>query len=277
MKGIWEKTAEQISEVYQEIRRQKPLIHMIPNTVSAALCADGLSALGARPLMAVAAEEMAEITEQADISVVNLGQLNQEKLKAAEQVFTCAEEIGRPVVLDPVGCGASQFRLLAVQKLLAMNWKGIVKGNRSELYSIQQNQLTKEGIDTVAKRQLLSKVPAGRVYLATGQVDCLFWEDRNQELLRPYETRGKIRYNIVGTGCLSGAVAGACCSVVNSPKQEEGILLAAAASSFGMAFALEQAGKESGYGSAKAALLDGLCRLSENEFQEWLRIREDRK
>ena len=92
MKGIWEKTAEQISEVYQEIRRQKPLIHMIPNTVSAALCADGLSALGARPLMAVAAEEMAEITGQADISVVNLGQLNQEKLKAAEQVFTCAEE-----------------------------------------------------------------------------------------------------------------------------------------------------------------------------------------
>ena len=48
MKGIWEKTAEQISEVYQEIRRQKPLIHMIPNTVSAALCADGLSALGDR-------------------------------------------------------------------------------------------------------------------------------------------------------------------------------------------------------------------------------------
>ena len=79
MKDVWDGTAKQIVQVFQKIKEQKPLIHMIPNAVSAALCADGLSALGARPLMAVAVEEMAEITQQADVSVVNLGQLTHEK------------------------------------------------------------------------------------------------------------------------------------------------------------------------------------------------------
>ena len=98
---------EQIAAVFQNIRQEKYLIHMIPNTVSASLCADGLAALGARPLMAVAPEEMEEIAAQADSCVVNLGQLNQEKTAAAETVLSFAAKEGKPIVVDPVGCGLS--------------------------------------------------------------------------------------------------------------------------------------------------------------------------
>lgn len=270
MKDTWERTAEQLAQVFREIKRQKPLIHMIPNTVSATLCADGLSALGARPLMAVDAREMQEITAQSDASVVNLGQLSQEKIESAEQVFRYAAEFGKPLVLDPVGCGASSFRLEAVQKFLALPWNGIIKGNRSELYSIQQNQLTKEGIDSIQRRELSVQIPKGRVYFVTGQTDYILWNGRKQELLRPCEVRERNPYNMVGSGCLAGAVTGACCSVVNRQDQQEGFLLAVAAASFGMAFALEQAARAGGYGTAKTALLDGLSYLADHDFQEWL-------
>ena len=96
MNGAREQTAAQIAQVFRDIRERKPLVHMLPNTVSAALCADGLSALGARPLMAVDVRELREITEQSDASVVNLGQLNQEKTEAAGQLLRCAAEFGKP-------------------------------------------------------------------------------------------------------------------------------------------------------------------------------------
>ncbi len=198
---------EQIAEIFVRIRARNYLVHMIPNTVSAALCADGLAALGARPLMAVATEEMPEIVSQADGCVINLGQLTKEKQKAAKLALMQGTETGRPLVLDPVGCGASQFRMQAVQELLELSWQGILKGNRSELYSIQQRKLTREGIDSLEERSLVRQIPPGRVYLVTGKTDEILWEGETIQI--PH--RAVSRWNIVGAGCLAGAVTGACC------------------------------------------------------------------
>lgn len=262
---------EQIAEVFRAIRRDRPLIHMIPNNVSAALCADGLSALGARPLMAVAVQEMTEITRQADGSVINLGQPDLDKWKAARLVLTEASRLKKPLVLDPVGCGASEFRLKSVQELLSLPWQGIIKGNCSEIYSIQQNQLTREGIDAVTEREISENLPKGRVYLVTGRTDLVLWEKKSMRLSceREHHPEKGSRYNIVGAGCLAGAVAGACYSVVQAE-------VAAVAASLGMAFSLEKAAQTSGYGASKTTLLDALCRLSEKEFEHWLGQRIDK-
>lgn len=290
IKQRWEIKPQQIATVFTKIATCRPLIHMIPNTVSAALCADGLSALGARSLMAVAAQEMAEISAQADASVINLGQLDQNKIEAARQVLIHISKSGKPLVLDPVGCGASLFRLQAVQEFLALPWKGLVKGNHSEIYSIQQNQLTREGIDAVQKRQMSVNIPKGNVYLVTGEPDCILWKNGKAKLYHGTENR----YNIVGSGCLAGAVAGACSSILckldraylsaepkirTKDKQEEekveAYVLSALAASLGMAFALEQAAQASGYGMAKVSLLDGLSRLAGEEFYQWLEQRKN--
>ncbi len=275
---------EEIAGIFQEIRRKRPLIHMLPNAVSASLCADGLSALGARPLMAVAACEMAEITQQADASVINLGQPDLEKLRAAEAVVKEAAGSAKPLVLDPVGCGASRFRLESVQRILNMPWQGIVKGNRSELYSIQQNCLTKEGVDAIADWELSEQVPAGRVYLATGEQDLILWEQKSLKIPHKEEhcPGKKSRYNIVGSGCLTGAVAGACYAAALSLQPDMRAICdeevhaqmrvkAVLAASLGMAFSLRRADKASGYGMAKTALLDGLCLLAREEFEDWIR------
>lgn len=283
MNSKWEIAPEEIAGIFQEIRKSRPLIHMMPNAVSASLCADGLSALGARPLMAVTAQEIIEITRQADASVINLGQPDSEKLRAAELVIEEAARSVKPLVLDPVGCGASRFRLESVQKLLKMPWQGIVKGNRSEIYSIQQNCLTREGVDAIVEREVLEQVPADRVYLVTGKEDLILWAGKRMEISHSKGNclKKTSRYNIVGNGCLIGAITGACYSIISQKEKEEIIysgkgivsqgVKAALAASLGMAFALEKADMASGYGMAKTALLDGICLLAEEEFTDWIR------
>ncbi len=255
---------EEIQEIFRKIREEQPVIHMIPNGVSASLCADGLSALGARPLMAVAPEEMEEIVAQADGVVVNLGQLTLEKGEAAKLALTSAEREKKPVVLDPVGCGASGFRLKTVQELLEIPWKGIIKGNKSEIYSIQQETLTREGIDALKERKLTSKVPMNRTLLVSGEAERILWPGGMKEL----EKKKERRHNIVGTGCLLGAVAGACHSV--EPKPER----AAYAAAEGMRYVLEQSERAKGYGQAKVLLLDALEVLGESVFLDWMKGRD---
>lgn len=298
MNSQWEMTPGQISGIFQEIKKSRLLVHMIPNAVSAALCADGLAALGARPLMAVEAREMPEITQQAAACVINLGQPYDRKLEAAGIVLREAAKHRKPLVLDPVGCGASQFRLQSVQKLLSLPWQGIVKGNRSEIYSIQQGFVTGEGVDAVAEHELCGQIPADRVYLATGVADTVLWRDERLQLsygrkISRYNIEGNSlqqemsRYNIVGSGCLLGAVAGACYGIVSRKAehtaaglQEEQYgrrdmiklgVTAAVAASLGMAFSLEKAAQASGYGRAKGKLLDALCQLDGQEFRGWLK------
>lgn len=252
---------EGIQEIFQKIREKQPLIHMIPNAVSATLCADGLSALGARPLMAVAPQEMQEIVKQADGIVINLGQPTPEKREAARLVLETVVQEEKPVVLDPVGCGASVFRLKMVQELLEIPWKGIIKGNQSEVYSIQQNLLTQEGIDSREDRTLSAMTKEGRVLLVSGVADRILWKGGSKTL----QKKEQRVYNIVGTGCLLGAITGACYSITKEPKQ------AAEAAALGMAYALEQADRAIGYGQAKIVLLDALTQLEETGFLNWMR------
>lgn len=297
MKLGWGIAPRQISGIFQEIKKSRPLIHMIPNSVSAALCADGLAAMGARPLMAVAVREMTEITKQADACVINLGQPYAGKLEAAGIVLQEAAKHKKPLVLDPVGCGASHYRLQSAQKLLSLPWRGIVKGNRSEIYSIQQGCVTEEGVDAVAEHELCGQISADRVYLVTGKADVVLWGDKNLQLSYGRErSRYSIegnglqqktnRYNIVGSGCLLGAVAGACysivskmgCQIADSPQEAQPgqrelpkpEVMAAVAASLGMAFSLEKAAQAPGYGTAKIYMLDALCRLAGEEFAHWL-------
>lgn len=255
---------EEIQEIFRKIREKQPLIHMIPNTVSAALCADGLSALGARPLMAVAPEEMQEIVAQADGVVINLGQLNMEKIEAVSVALKAVVEEKKPVVLDPVGCGASKFRLHTIKEFLEIPWTGIVKGNQSEIYSIQQSVLTREGIDARQERNLSETVSKNRLFLVSGETDRILWKGKSEPLWKK-ESR---KYNIVGTGCLLGAVVGACYSVKANPQR------AAQAAAIGVMYALEQVDTAEGYGQAKVALLNALERLETQEFLDWMKGKE---
>ena len=109
------KTAE---ELWQAVRQASPMVHAVSNVVTANDCANLLLAVGARPIMAQAPAEAAEITAACRATVLNLGTPNDEKFAACRAAGQEANRLGHPVVLDPVGVGASAYRRRETQALL---------------------------------------------------------------------------------------------------------------------------------------------------------------
>lgn len=253
-------TRETLCQIPERIREKKPLVHMIPNAVTAALCTDGLSALGARPLMAKAPQEMEEIVSYADAVVVNMGQLDSEKQEAAAIALDAAAQRGVPVVWDPVGAGASRYRKGACLELLQKKWMGIVKGNRSEIATLQSKLLPHHGIDSIGEVVVEYQTDDERVWAVSGAEDIVF--DAQQKWAFSHKKSKKLR--LTGTGCLTGAVMGACYAVEKNP-------LAAAMAAFAMmAYAGEKAGRYDGYGSQKMAVLDALTEIRAENLRNFI-------
>lgn len=178
-----------IKNEVQKIRDLKPRIHMIPNIVTATLCADALSAVGARPIMAMYAEELEDVIQQADGFVANLGQPNEDKIKSVHRGIIAANERDIPIVIDPVGCCATEFRKRFVKDILRYDFTGIIKGNYAEISSILNGESIKTGVDSQLQAEDFDKLLNNyiqksrediedndnnkdkRVYIATGETD----------------------------------------------------------------------------------------------------------
>ncbi len=175
-----------IKDEVQKIRDLKPRIHMIPNIVTATLCADALSAVGARPIMAMYAEELEDVIQQADGFVANLGQPDEDKIKSVHRGIIAANERGIPIVVDPVGCCATEFRKRFVKDILRYDFTGIIKGNYAEISSILNGESIKTGVDSQLQAEDFDRLLNNyiqkcredndnnkdkRVYIATGETD----------------------------------------------------------------------------------------------------------
>lgn len=288
-----EQIVEEMLSCLLAVQRIHPLVHMIPNYVTAALCADGISAIGGRPLMAQAAEEVEEITGSACGLAVNLGQPSNEKYKACARGFETAGEKGIPAVLDPVGAGASGYRRDAAARLFSIPWSGVLKGNSSEIHTVLTGSLAYTGVDSVgefsheAEAEILlsqmEKQNRRMVIAETGFVDKILWRDEESGkgkclLLRHRVERPVI---LVGSGCLTGAVMGAVLAAAWKEKnhflRETEIALSAAAAVSIISFCgeytytggMEEVSRR-GYGTYKTALLDSLSRFQGEAYRNYL-------
>ncbi|MCI8510922.1 MAG: hypothetical protein HFE83_02865 [Lachnospiraceae bacterium] len=303
-----EKRAETILAMLGAVRRERPLVHMIPNQVTAAFCADAIGAVGGRPLMAQAPEEMEEITGQAFGLAVNMGQPGREKEQACRLAMETAAGNGLYTVFDPVGAGASSYRLAMAKRLLAIPWAGVVKGNGAELHALFDGALSHTGVDSQGQYEnekaagifLKHVADAGRTLAAaeTGETDRIFWFDRGSRRMRRLLLEGKARreQTIVGTGCVAGAILGAILAAMRAEgqrgkdggglgpqtdrtalPQEEQFALAAAGAVSLVSFCGERGPGKTGYGSGKTAFLDRLSRPDETAYRRYLEthIREE--
>lgn len=121
-----------VSAPLAAIRAQHPLLHCISNIVSANDCANLALAIGASPIMAQAPQEMADIASLASAVVLNTGTPDEAKFAAARTAGATANRRSIPVVLDPVGVGASPWRLANIQSLLQQVQPAIVRVNAGE-------------------------------------------------------------------------------------------------------------------------------------------------
>lgn len=130
------------------LHTQHPLVHCIANQVTANDCANLALAVGASPIMANAPEEIADITAASRATVINTGTPDGEKFRACLGWGQAAAASGQPIVLDPVGVGASRWRLQRVQDLLRSFTPTILRVNLAEALALLQQAGEERGVDS---------------------------------------------------------------------------------------------------------------------------------
>lgn len=250
------------------VRRRAPLVHAITNFVSAPLTANALLAVGAAPVMAHAAEEVEEMADRADALVLNLGTPSPSTLEAMRIASHRAATRGIPVVLDPVGAGATAFRTRAARSLIAESRPRAIRGNASEILALADAGGTR-GVDAQNKVEEACAVAhglAGRGIAAvavTGAVD--FVTDGRREIR--VGNGHPLLARVTGTGCVATALVAAFLAV------EADALLAAAAALSCLGVAGEQAAQKAhGPGTFAAFLLDALHGLGPEEIASRARL-----
>lgn len=249
------------------IGSRHPLIHCISNLVTANDCANLALAIGASPMMAQAPEEMAEITAISDATVLNTGTPSAEKFRACLICGREAQKTGRPVVLDPVGVGASAWRLDQTGALLAAVSPAILRVNLGEARALLRLKGREHGVDSLsdageAERRGCAAALArryGAAVLLSGPEDVV---SDGETTLTVAGGSGRMA-RITGTGCMLSVLCGAFAAV-----EPSGLVAAVLASVFWKLCsrkAEDQAGRL-GTGSFRTALLDAASTMMVSEF-----------
>jgi hydroxyethylthiazole kinase len=257
-------------ESLRAIRERKPLVHQITNYVVMNETANATLALGALPVMAHAPQEVEEMVGLAGALVLNIGTLSDHWIEAMLTAGRAASDRGTPVVLDPVGAGATEYRTDTAKRILDTVEVTIVRGNAGEIATLLGVEAEVRGVESIAAggepAQLAREAARalGSVVSVTGPVDHVSDGERVLAVSNGHELLGTVS----GTGCMSTAITG-CFAAVRSAEPLE--VAAEALAAFGVAG--EHAAQEAkGPGSFHVALYDALYGLDPEELDARARI-----
>lgn len=261
---------EQICTALQAVRSERPLVHCITNYVTVNDVANILLALGASPIMADDEAEVAEITSMASALVLNIGTLNARTIPAMIQAGQCANQKGIPVILDPVGAGASTLRRETTKRILAEVNVSIVRGNLSEIAFVAGLNSAVKGVDVGEEQheaQEVAKLAAQKIQgiaAITGAVDVISDGSRLVCLQNGHPMLARV----TGTGCMSTALVAAYAAQTDALTAAVGGIL-----SMGIAGELAyQATGAIGTGRFHLALIDAISRLDKDTLRERARL-----
>jgi hydroxyethylthiazole kinase len=263
--------ADKIWADIQRIRAEAPLVHNITNYVVMNTTANALLAIGASPVMAHAEEEVAEMTAIARSLVINIGTLSTPWIAAMFKAGDAARRNARPMILDPVGAGATTFRTDTARKLLGGLSPAIVRGNASEIRALADDERSTRGVDSAHEPEDAAKAADalskryGCVAVTSGAVDLI---SSGGMVSRVFNGHPMMR-KVTGMGCTASALAGAFAAV--NPSARDAAVNAMAV----MGIAGELAAEHSrGPGTFFVQFLDALCLLNESDIRERLKVRE---
>ena len=209
-------TAQELWQDVLAVRAQAPFVHSITNWVVINFNANVLLAMGASPVMAHACEEVADMANIAQALVLNIGTLTADKVQAMLLAQKQAHSRAIPVVLDPVGAGATPYRNQALSEIIQSGPPGIIRGNGSEIMSVAGLSVTTKGVDSVmASDQSLDAALAlakriEGVVCVSGETDYIIDAHGQVALLR----NGDVwMTKVTGVGCSATALIGAFAAV----------------------------------------------------------------
>ena len=261
--------AEKIWADVEKIRIRAPLIHNITNYVVMNSTANALLALGASPVMAHAVEEVAQMVQIAGALVLNVGTLSLPWVQGMHKAALRAKELHKPVVLDPVGAGATPYRTTVLQDLIASAVPDIIRGNASEIRALVVSGATTKGVDSTAgaeeavgAAQALARTHSCTVCVS-GPVDYIV---SGEEMCRVYNG-DPLMPRVTGLGCTASALCGAFAAVNPSPRAAAFHAMAI------MGIAGEIAAEQAhGPGSLQMHFIDALYNLTLEQLADKLRV-----
>ena len=260
---------DSLREDLAALRERRPLVHNITNYVVMNLTANSLLAVGASPIMAHAEEELPELMGIASALVLNIGTLSAPWIRSMECAAAEARRRGVPIVLDPVGAGASRLRTETALVLLRTA-PAILRGNASEILALAGETRATRGVDSAhgsedaaaAARALARE--HGCCVVVSGEVD--FVTDGSEDLLLC--GGDPIMPRVTGMGCTATAIVGAFAGICPTPFR------AAVAGMATMKVAGGQAAARAhGPGSFVPHFLDALYQLSPEQLAAEARCR----
>ena len=256
------------------VRVNAPLVHSITNFVVMNFNANVLLALGASPVMAHAREEVADMANIAGALVLNIGTLEPDWIAAMKIAHTRAHARGIPVVLDPVGAGATPYRNQALSELIANASPSIIRGNASEIMSVAGLATATRGVDSsvgsnqaLDSAQILAQKINGVVCVSGATDYVLDAQGRAAHLSNGHVWMTKV----TGVGCSASAMIGAFAAVQSDLWRAT--LAAMAYLGVVGEVAYEQA-QNNGVGTYQMRLLDGLQLLDEATFVQRLKLND---
>lgn len=250
----------------EQVRKKKPVIHTITNYVTANDVANMLLASGAKPVMANAPEEAEEITAGCDGLCLNMGTPNRVVFEAMKLAGEKAASLGHPIVLDPVGIGASSFRRNAWKDFSEAFQVSAVRGNVSEIRRLLENRSGERGVDaspgdslqgdiTVQAdfaRKAAKKLQA--IVAISGEVDLI---SDGERCCCVENGRGEMS-SVTGTGCQLSGLCAAFLAAVPFEQRYEAMVAAVAAMGVCGEIGWERMGEHPGNASFRNAMIDAM-------------------
>jgi hydroxyethylthiazole kinase len=255
---------EPVSRWMERVRQERPLVHSITNLVVMQIAANTLLAAGASPVMAHALPEVDDMVRIAGALVLNIGTLDPSWVESMKRAATAATRRGLPVVLDPVGAGATAYRTEVAGDLLSLARPAVLRGNAGEIGVLARGFGSVRGVDrgdaviTPDEARDLAR-RTGSIVAATGPVDLLTDGERVAHI-----ANGDAWLELVtGTGCSLSGLVGAFLAVAGPGADRSRQLEATVAALVYFEVAAEHARLEAqGPGSFHVALMDQLATVS---------------
>jgi hydroxyethylthiazole kinase len=259
---------QEAAKLINNVKEKSPLVHCITNFVTINDCANILLAFGASPAMCDAEDETYNFVKKSDSLYINLGTYIKEHKTSSIQAVRGAKESGKPIVVDPVGCGSIPERITAVENIHEISGIDIIKGNMAEITALADKKTmeetgvgSKDYLTGIEEAAILVAKKYHCIVAATGRTDIV---TDGETLLQLYNGTGLLT-KITGAGCMAGALCGATAAVC----LKENMLIAAIAALLSISIAGEIAVAETNLpGSFKVKLIDTIYALMDKTIVE---------
>lgn len=265
MTDLSEKAAQNLAAV----REKKPLIHNITNYVVMNYTANALLAMGASPVMAHAQNEVEDMASFAGALVINIGTLEDDWITSMLKAGKKASALNTPIILDPVGSGATALRTNAAKTIIADSRLSVIRGNASEILSLRHADSKTKGVDAIhsvdeaARTATVLARELNTALAITGPVDLVTDGERVVRVSNGHPLMGYV----TGTGCTATTTIGAFLAVDDEPVSATATALAF----FGLAG--EVAGqKAEAPGSFMIGMLDALYTITPEDLRAGCKI-----